>query len=43
MPCVGLLCGGISAAELSGAVAVYDDPAALLAGLDASALGRVRP
>ncbi|HEX5187997.1 MAG TPA: HAD family hydrolase [Streptosporangiaceae bacterium] len=32
VPCVGLLSGGIAAAELSaaGAVAVFDDPAALL-------------
>ncbi|GAA1902346.1 HAD family hydrolase [Lapillicoccus jejuensis] len=37
MPCVGLECGGTSAAELqdAGAVATYADPAALLAGLPA--------
>ena len=31
VPCIGLLCGGIAEAELreAGAVAVYDDPAAL--------------
>lgn len=35
MPCVGLECGGTSAAELrqAGAVATYADPAALLTGL----------
>jgi HAD superfamily hydrolase (TIGR01509 family) len=42
LPCVGLLCGGISAAELSGAVAVYDDPAALLDQLGSSPIGEVR-
>jgi HAD superfamily hydrolase (TIGR01509 family) len=38
--CVGVLSGGISEAELrdAGAVAVYPDVAALLAGLDASPL-----
>jgi len=37
---IGVLSGGVSAAELldAGAVAVYDDAAALLAGLDSSAL-----
>jgi len=37
---VGVLSGGVSAAELldAGAVAVYDDTAALLAGLDSSPL-----
>lgn len=37
MPCVGLECGGTSAAELreAGAVATYADPAALLEGLPA--------
>ena len=41
VPCVGLACGGISRAELleAGAVAVYDDPADLLANLDDSPLG----
>jgi HAD superfamily hydrolase (TIGR01509 family) len=40
IPCIGLACGGTSAAELTnaGAVAVYDDPAALLATLDDSAI-----
>ena len=40
IPCIGLACGGTSADELSeaGAVAVYDDPAALLAALDDSAI-----
>ena len=36
IPCIGLTCGGISAAELrdAGAVAVYADPAELLRNLD---------
>jgi HAD superfamily hydrolase (TIGR01509 family) len=36
IPCIGLTCGGISAAELrdAGAVAVYADPAELLQNLD---------
>ncbi|MFE9201735.1 HAD family hydrolase [Micromonospora sp. NPDC007230] len=40
IPCIGLTCGGTSRAELAaaGAVAVYDDPAALLEGLGESAL-----
>jgi HAD superfamily hydrolase (TIGR01509 family) len=43
IPCIGVVCGGTSAAELSeaGAVATYDDPAALLAALDDSAIGRL--
>lgn len=43
MPCVGVTCGGTSAAELreAGAVAVYDDPAALLAALDEAILARL--
>lgn len=42
IPCVGLTCGGTSRGELAGAgaVAVYDDPAALLATLDDSPLAR---
>jgi len=38
VPCIGLSCGGISAAELreAGAVQTYADPAALLAALDDS-------
>jgi phosphoglycolate phosphatase-like HAD superfamily hydrolase len=42
MPCIGLTCGGISRAELldEGAVAVYDDPADLLARWDGSPLAR---
>jgi HAD superfamily hydrolase (TIGR01509 family) len=38
VPCVGLTCGGTSRGELAGAgaVAVYEDPADLLAGLDGS-------
>jgi HAD superfamily hydrolase (TIGR01509 family) len=39
LPCVALLCGGISAGELSGAAAVYDDPAALRAALRDSPIG----
>ncbi len=41
LPCVALRCGGISAAELTGAGAaeVHDDPAALLDALDRSRLG----
>jgi HAD superfamily hydrolase (TIGR01509 family) len=40
IPCIGLTCGGTSAAELSeaGTVANYDDPASLLAALDDSAI-----
>lgn len=40
IPCIGLTCGGTSRGELagSGAVAVYDDPAALLDGLADSAI-----
>ena len=40
IPCIGLTCGGTSAAELSqaGAVATYEDPADLLAHLDDSAI-----
>ncbi len=41
--CIGLLCGGIAAEELRGAGAtqVYDDPAALLADLQTSPIGRL--
>ncbi|MFI5930452.1 HAD family hydrolase [Micromonospora sp. NPDC051543] len=44
IPCVGLTCGGTSRGELAGAgaVAVYDDPAALLAELADSPLTRPR-
>ncbi|MBB5113002.1 HAD family hydrolase [Micromonospora echinospora] len=40
IPCIGLTCGGTSRAELAGAgaVAVYDDPAALLDALSDSAI-----
>ncbi|MFG1799713.1 HAD family hydrolase [Micromonospora carbonacea] len=40
IPCVGLTCGGTSRGELAGAgaVAVYDDPAALLESLASSPL-----
>ncbi|HEY6747929.1 MAG TPA: HAD family hydrolase [Mycobacteriales bacterium] len=41
LPCVALLSGGIGRDELSGAVAVYDDPAALLDALGSSPLGRL--
>jgi HAD superfamily hydrolase (TIGR01509 family) len=43
IPCIGLTCGGTSAAELSGAgaIATYEDPAALLAALDDSAIGEL--
>ncbi|RLP98636.1 HAD family hydrolase [Micromonospora sp. CV4] len=42
IPCVGLTCGGTSRGELAGAgaVAVYDDPAGLLATLDESPVTR---
>ena len=42
VPCVAVRSGGVGAGELrgAGAVAVYDDVAALLAGLDSSPLGR---
>lgn len=41
--CIGLLTGGISRAELTGAgaIAVYDDPADLLANLDESPIGKL--
>ncbi|MFF1414570.1 HAD family hydrolase [Streptomyces sp. NPDC058289] len=43
VPAVGLLCGGIPGDDLeeAGAVAVYRDPADLLAGLDDSPFSRV--
>jgi HAD superfamily hydrolase (TIGR01509 family) len=43
IPCIGLTCGGSSAAELSeaGTVANYDNPAALLAALDDSAIAKL--
>jgi HAD superfamily hydrolase (TIGR01509 family) len=43
IPCIGLTCGGTSRAELAGAgaVAVYDDPAALLDGLGQSAIAEL--
>jgi HAD superfamily hydrolase (TIGR01509 family) len=45
VPCVGVLSGGTSEAELrdAGAVAVYADTAALLADLDGSPLASVLP
>ncbi|GAA1787608.1 HAD family hydrolase [Planosporangium flavigriseum] len=41
--CIGVTCGGTSAAELreAGAVEVYDDPAALCANLDRSAIAKI--
>ncbi|HST64606.1 MAG TPA: HAD family hydrolase [Mycobacteriales bacterium] len=42
LPCIALRSGGIGPDELDGAVALYDDPAALLDGLDSSPLGRLR-
>ncbi|GIM90661.1 HAD family hydrolase [Paractinoplanes toevensis] len=43
IPCIGLTCGGTSAAELEsrGAVATYEDPAALLESLEASPIARL--
>jgi HAD superfamily hydrolase (TIGR01549 family) len=43
VPCIALLCGGIGRDELvaAGAAAVYDDPAALLADVEGSPLGRL--
>jgi len=43
LPCIGLTCGGTSAAELreAGAVETYDDPAALHEALDRSAIGKL--
>ena len=45
IPCIGLTCGGTSAAELreAGAVAAYADPAALLDALDDSAIAALHP
>jgi HAD superfamily hydrolase (TIGR01509 family) len=42
LACIGLTCGGTGAAELTGAgaAAVYEDPAAMLADLDAAPLPR---
>ncbi|GAA0462982.1 haloacid dehalogenase [Paractinoplanes deccanensis] len=44
IPCIGVACGGTSGGELTeaGAVAVYDDPAALLADLGNSAIATLR-
>ncbi|GAA2498599.1 HAD family hydrolase [Winogradskya humida] len=43
IPCIGLACGGTSAAELleAGAVEAYADPAELLAELDRSAIKKL--
>ncbi|HEX3733394.1 MAG TPA: HAD family hydrolase [Mycobacteriales bacterium] len=45
MPCIGLTCGGTSAAELldAGAVETFDDPAQLLKSLDSSTIGTLMP
>jgi HAD superfamily hydrolase (TIGR01509 family) len=42
IPCIGLTCGGISAAELTeaGAIEVYEHPHALLDALDQSAIAK---
>lgn len=44
IPCIGLTCGGTGKGELAGAgaVAVYDDPAGLLAVLEESPIGALR-
>ncbi len=42
VPCVALRSGRIGVDNLSGAVALYDDPAALLAALDDSPVARLR-
>lgn len=41
--CIGVTCGGTSAAELhdAGAIETYDDPAALCANLDRSAIAKL--
>ncbi|NJC70312.1 HAD family hydrolase [Planosporangium thailandense] len=41
--CIGVTCGGTSAAELrdAGAIETYDDPEALCASLDASAIAKM--
>ncbi|MEV4707423.1 HAD family hydrolase [Actinoplanes sp. NPDC049316] len=43
IPCIGLTCGGTSAAELldAGAVETYENPADLLAALDGSAVRKL--
>jgi HAD superfamily hydrolase (TIGR01509 family) len=43
IPCIGLTCGGTSAAELmeAGAIATYATPAELLGDLDASAIAKL--
>jgi HAD superfamily hydrolase (TIGR01509 family) len=43
IPCIGLTCGGTSAVALleHGAVATYEDPAALLKALDESAIAKL--
>lgn len=42
LPCVVMRCGGIGDADVSDAVAHYDDPAGLLAALDESPIARIR-
>ncbi|WP_139005124.1 HAD family hydrolase [Arthrobacter crystallopoietes] len=43
IPTIGLTCGGTGEAELrdAGAIEIHEDPAALLAGFEASALGQL--
>ena len=43
IPCIGLACGGTSAAELTeaGAVETYQDPAGLLSDLENSAIAQL--
>ncbi|BBH63693.1 haloacid dehalogenase [Actinoplanes sp. OR16] len=43
IPCIGLVCGGTSSAELleAGAAATYENPAALLRDLDASPIAQI--
>jgi HAD superfamily hydrolase (TIGR01509 family) len=43
IPCIGLACGGTSAAELTeaGAIETYPDPAALLRNLETSAIAQL--
>jgi phosphoglycolate phosphatase-like HAD superfamily hydrolase len=43
IPTIAVRCGGYQDADLAGAVAIYDDPADLLAHYDESPLGRHAP
>jgi phosphoglycolate phosphatase-like HAD superfamily hydrolase len=40
IPVIAVRCGGYADADLAGALAIYDDPADLLAHYDESPLGR---